>query len=283
MKIGVFSEVIKADSVAELAMRIKDAHNLDAVQLRLALPGVTIDPESPDASACDSVRTAFADRSVEVAALACYVNLVAPDPKARAHNLRQVKGSLKLCQSLATRFVTTESGSFHPDDEWEADPYNYSAEGWQDMLRVVEDLVRTAEDAGSVLVIEPYVLNVVNTPEAALRLIRDIASERLRLLFDPAGLLYRQTSENPQSVRDLLRRAVDLMGEYIALVHVEDVYFDPRPHFVGAGKGVLDYGLFMQVLTESGYDGALILEHLREKDIVDCRGLVVSSLDACRI
>ena len=65
-------------------------------------------------------------------------------------------------------------------------------------------------------------------------------------------------------VAEVLRQAFALLGGDIVLAHAKDLSADCQ--VVAAGKGVLDYDLYLDLLRQSGYTGPLILHSLAEEE-----------------
>lgn len=273
MKLGVFTQWIRAESVEELAGRVREL-DLHCVVLD-SYPGLDIDLTNPTPEICRCIRAAFAAQDVEIAAVGGYYNLAHPDPHERQAIHARFRGLMRLCAGIGAPMLCSEAGTYHPRDEWEWDPANGTEQAFAMFVQIMRPLVAAAADCGITIGLEPYVMTIINTPERAARLIEALASPYIKLVCDPAGLLTRATLSEQRSV---LPTAFDLMAPSIELVHVEDCRPDPQGHFLWlpAGQGLIDYPLFMQQLVQMGYDGPLILEHLSEAALPAAREYVWS-------
>jgi sugar phosphate isomerase/epimerase len=57
------------------------------------------------------------------------------------------------------------------------------------------------------------------------------------------------------------------LGDDIVLAHAKDLTHDGEAGQVAAGRGRLDYDLYIQLLLASGYHGALLLHSLGEDEV----------------
>jgi sugar phosphate isomerase/epimerase len=113
--------------------------------------------------------------------------------------------------------------------------------------------------------------NVVDSAHKARRLIDELGSPALKVVMDPANIFH--TGELPR-MREMLEEAFSLLGQDIALAHAKDLDHDGDAGHLPAGKGILDYPLYLDLLQRSGFTGALILHGLREEDVAGCVAFV---------
>lgn len=92
----------------------------------------------------------------------------------------------------------------------------------------------------------------------------DIASPRLKVIFDPANIFPKGGLEH---MHRLMTEAVDLLAEDIVLAHAKDILEDGKAGDVAAGKGKLDYGHYMRLLQDVGFDGPILLHGLTEDEV----------------
>ena len=273
MQLGVFTQWIKANSIEELAQRI---HQLDLQCVVLdSFPGLQINFTDPDPAISRRIRSAFENAGVKIAAIGDYCNLAAPDPIQRQSIHARFRGLMQLCEQVGIPMICSEAGTYHPTSEWEWDPANGQEQAFEHFVETIRPLVAAAHEHQVILGLEPYVMTIIHTPERAARLMRELASPYLRLVADPAGMLTRITLHEQAT---FLPAAFHEISPYISLVHVEDCRPDPNGHFLwlAAGKGLINYPLFMDLIVQSGYQGPLILEHLSEAELPAARDYVLT-------
>lgn len=274
MNIGIFSNCIAADSVERLAERIA-TYGLKHVVLD-TFPGLDLDLDAnrPAAADCRRIRRAFDHAGVNIAAVGGYSNLIHPHPEKNAAVRQRFVGLMKLCEAIGAPMLCSETGTYHPASDWDWDPANATDQAMERLLETVRPLADAAADYGVTLGFEPYVMNVCYTAERASYFIGQLDRDNVRLVADPAGLLTRSTLDRQhQALPDIFR----YLSLSIGLVHAEDCLPDPAGHFqwLAAGRGRLDYGLFMSLVVQSGYEGPLILEHLAEEQIPGSKAYVL--------
>lgn len=246
MRLGIFARTFPRESLEE---------NLDAVAatgLRLMQFNLAL---ASDRSA-EEIRAAVAERGLEMAAVSGTRNLAHPDPAVRADGVRWLGEVIAAAPALGTEVVTLCTGTRDPDDMWRAHPDNGTREAWRDMLASVSTAVEVAEAHGITVAFEPEHSNVVDSAAAGRRLLDEIRSPHLRVVLDPANLV---TDLDRQG--DTLREAFDLLGDDVVLAHAKDVRRDGA--IVAAGRGELDYGLYLGLLA----DVPLILHGLAEDEV----------------
>jgi sugar phosphate isomerase/epimerase len=122
----------------------------------------------------------------------------------------------------------------------------------------MESALSMAEAAGVDLGVEPELANVIDSAEKARRLIDEMRSPRLKIVFDAANL-FEVVSD--QRRRSIVARGVGLLADRIALAHAKDRNADGS--FATAGQGVLDYPHYLGALRQNGFDGPLVTHGLR--------------------
>jgi sugar phosphate isomerase/epimerase len=130
--------------------------------------------------------------------------------------------------------------------------------------RVVTNLKRVAPAAESrnvTLAIENH-YGITSSPTDMLRIIEGVASERVKVNFDPANFV--PCGENPVS-------AARRLAPFIAHVHLKDcIHTGEGPHngyeYCEIGAGIVDFTELLSVLKENGYEGYLSIEYESPQD-----------------
>jgi sugar phosphate isomerase/epimerase len=147
---------------------------------------------------------------------------------------------------------------------WKAHPDNNLPAAWYDLRQTLDAALVLAEQYNLMLGIEPETANVVNSVDKARQLLREVNSPRLRIIFDPANLFEQ---EPLPLIQERIRYGLDQLGEYIVSAHAKDR--NEQGQVVAAGKGILPYRTYLRGLTESGYQGNLILHGLADYEVDD--------------
>ena len=263
IEIGVFTKTFVRPTLDGVLDAIA-GQGLAVVQFTLASAGLPNLPETLAPPQIVAIRQAFAQHNLRMAALSGTFNMVHPDPRERRLGLHRLQGLVAACAGLDTQVVTLSTGTRDPLDLWRAHPHNQAPDAWADLLESMEAAVAIAEPAGVTLAFEPEISNVVDSAQRARRLLDEIRSPHLKVLIDGANLFH--AGELPQMER-ILHEAFELLGDDIVLAHAKDLTHDGEAGQVAAGRGQLDYDLYLQLLHASGYHGALPLHSLGEDEV----------------
>jgi sugar phosphate isomerase/epimerase len=293
MQLGIFTFYVPG-TVDETARRIK-GYGFDTVQLNLEFKDWRFADDSSPA-ACNAVRETLRGNGLSIAAIAGYLNPIARDPARRRANLDRMKAMLERAGDLGSNYVATETGSLHPHDDWAPHPDNETPAAFEQTCEAVAELARHAAECGAVLLVEPAVGNVVDTPAKAQALMQEIGSSSLGLVADPANYVDDGNLARADEVQqDMFART----APYLKLAHAKDVRrIDGPPrerhHHMGdptlyggmeypsVGLGDLNYELYLSLLQRHCPDVPLIVEHLEEADAVRAKAFVEGCLTVPR-
>ena len=104
---------------------------------------------------------------------------------------------------------------------------------------------------------------VINTPKKMKRLIDDLDSDNVKVIFDPVNLL---NSENYHRQNEIIEEAFSLLADRICVVHAKDfTVADGIFRIVKPTEGQLNYALIFQKLKEHDLDIPIICEEIDEK------------------
>ncbi|MCY4071989.1 MAG: sugar phosphate isomerase/epimerase [Chloroflexi bacterium] len=129
---------------------------------------------------------------------------------------------------------------------------------WDKLRELVEPAVQIAEDRDITLVVETGNNAMITSAYLARKLIDELGSQHLKVLWDPANSLYCAEVPYPDGY-DSLR------GGYLGHVHLKDVAVEIAKATVtcmqmGSGRMGPYLSQIAAALREDGYDGAISLE-----------------------
>lgn len=266
MEIGIFPTTFVRDTLDE-ALDAMIAHGLFASQVDLSVTGLPDLPEEIDISVVRAIRTAFDERAIDFSAVAGHFNMAHPDDRVREAGLRSLRAIAGACSGLNTSIVTLCTGTRNLESMWRPHPENNSTDAWHDLIHTMEQAAIIADEHAITLAFEPEVNNVVNSPERARQLIREVGSPRLKVVIDGANIF--QKGQLPNMTR-VLTEAFALLRDDIVLAHAKDLDHDGDAGHLAAGTGLLDFDLYIHLLRTIDYDGPLILHGLTEEQVPDC-------------
>ncbi|MBV8225908.1 MAG: sugar phosphate isomerase/epimerase [Verrucomicrobia bacterium] len=270
-KIGIFAKHISRPTLEELFVAIA-GFGFNCVQFNAACLGIPSLPDKIDKALWRRVARAARNAGVEIVALSATFNLLDDNWFRLADNFRRLEILAQGATILGTDLLTLCSGTRSQGDMWTYHPENETAEAWEDMAAAMQLALDIASTHDVCLGIEPEVANVVSNAGNAVRLISELGSRRIRIVFDPANL-YRPPSD-PRRDRDVITDALYLLGDFVAIGHCKDIADSQQPvhhglyDHVAAGTGILDYHHYFSELQRLTPENVpLILHGLTEQQI----------------
>ncbi len=268
MRLGIFARTFSRPSPEEVLDAVVE-HGLHETQFNMSVAGLPSMPEEIDPALADRVREAAAGRNVTVSAVSGTFNMAHPDEGVRRDGLRRLGVIAGACERLGTSTITLCTGTRYPENMWRRHPDNGTPEAWRDMLATMHEALETAEEHSVTLAFEPEINNVVASPEKGRRLLDETRSPRLKVVMDAANLFDADDpARHISRSEELLYEAFELLGGDLVIAHAKDVRASGK--VVAAGKGDLDYDLYLKHLVEAGFDGPLILHGLAEEEVEGC-------------
>jgi sugar phosphate isomerase/epimerase len=252
--LGIFSKTFARPTVEE-AFREVASRNLPFVQFNFSTAGLPTLPDQIEQPVIDEIRSAMERHSIQIAAASGTFNLIDPDFESRDQSLRRLAVLAAACEALAAPVITLCTGTRNPDDMWCDHPDNATAAAWDEMVESIRLAIWITEPFNVKLAVEPERGNVMRDAQKARKLLDEIRSPRLGIVFDAANILAGKPDE-PQ--RDVLDEAFELLGDNIALAHGKEFVREDAIVRI-PGKGELDWGLYLSRLAETSYSGPLIL------------------------
>ena len=230
--------------------------------------GVThIDVAGFTKSDAAEVNDMLGEAGVSISGLGYYPNPLAPDTKEAEVYVDHLKKVIRAAETLGVGVVNTFIGR-----DWTKSV----DDNWPRFKKVWKPLVKYAENHGIRIGIEncpmlftddewPGGKNLAHCPAVWRRMFEEIPSKRLGLNYDPSHLVWQQMDY----VKPLWE-----FGDRIVHVHAKDARVDPdRLGDVGIlatpvkyhtpklpGLGEVDWGRFISVLGDAGYDGPVCIE-----------------------
>ena len=221
--------------------RIADVHNLGFACGHLALGKVIDEFPTTDEALTPGlamyIKNVFAKNEVDIAVLGCYLNLANPNREQLEKTVHRYMAHIRFASWLGCGVVGTETGA--PNETYSFTPECHTEEALQLFIQNVRPVVKYAEQMGVVFAIEPVYRHIVWNPKQARRVLDEINSPNLQIIFDPVNLL---DIANYQNRDEIIREAIELLGPDIAMVHLKDFRIEVGKMIsVGCGLGEMDY------------------------------------------
>lgn len=223
--------------------------------------------ESAGGEAADRVRRIVDTTGVQVSALGYYPNPLAADDAERAVAARQIEHMIRAAVRLGIPRVNTFIGR---------DPKLSVDDNWPRFLEVWRPIVRTADREGIKIGIEncpmlftrdewPGGKNLATTPTIWRRMFSELGSRNIGLNYDPSHMIWQQM-DYLAPLREFKDRLVhvhakdarvdkDRLDQVGILAHPLEYHSPKLP-----GLGDVDWGRFISVLGDVGYEGPVCIE-----------------------
>jgi sugar phosphate isomerase/epimerase len=260
LKLGIFAKTFNGTAPLAVLGAARDA-GYSAVQYNMSCSGLPALPLEIPGEAVACIAAASAQTGVAIAAVSATYNIIHPHAKVRERGRRGFEAIAAAARRMGTRLLTVCSGTCDAEDQWRHHPGNASPAAWREMCQEFSRLISIAETYGVDIGVEPELNNVVSSAGQAYRLIETLASDRIRIVLDPANLPGMEASEER---RRIVESAVNLLGGRIALAHAKDRKADGQ--HAAPGRGVMDFDHYFATLRRAGFSGAVIVHGLAESD-----------------
>ena len=260
-KLGVITDGISTDF--EHALKVMSDNGLDQAELQYLW-----DKEVGDMSksAIDKAEKLLKKYNMEVSCISRHnfagigVHEVSIGDSTYNHHMEKLKECIDMAHKLGSPLVRIMS--FRKEmvlfGEHGAEKWNVSDGAWSKLVELLTPVVQLAKESDIMLVVETGNNAMITSCYLGKKLIDDLGTKHLKVLWDPANALY--CGENPSE------DALDSMrGGYLGHVHMKDVevtIHQATIKCVALGEGQMAPHLqkIADRLNEIGYDGAMSLE-----------------------
>ncbi|PZR88960.1 MAG: sugar phosphate isomerase/epimerase [Candidatus Nephthysia bennettiae] len=263
MQLGIFAKTFARPSVEETLEAVAGA-GLPAAQFNLSVLGLPTLPHAVPAEAIAATREAAARTGVGLAAISGAFNTAHPDPAVRKAGVARFPVLCEAASALDIPLITLSSGTRDPDDMWRYHPDNSSSAAWSDSRDSLAALAAIASEHGLKLAVEPEHTNVLATAALARRMLDEVGSPALGVVFDATNLIDPDQS-TPDGTLSVITDAARLLGPDIVLGHAKELTSRRRP--VPAGDGILPWDAIVDALDRAGFTGTLVIHGLSEADV----------------
>ncbi|MCR5211158.1 MAG: sugar phosphate isomerase/epimerase [Lachnospiraceae bacterium] len=270
---------IRFHDTAELPFeeRVKAAEGQGFSCVHIALSKIKDIPS--DISALTSgyanyLKGCFDKAGLSVAVLGNYLNLCDPDPDRISGILKKYEAHIRFASYLRAGVVGTETGA--PNSSYDCSDREAvrSESAYVSFRENVKKVIGYAQHYGVTFAIEPVYKHIIYSPERARRLLDEVASENLRIIFDPVNLLDPDRLDERDEV---LQKAMELLSEEIAVIHLKDFIPEKREDGsinmkpCGCGLGVMTYDDIIGFAVRKKPFIEATLENTTPGDATQCR------------
>lgn len=267
LNLGVRAHDFGQGSPAEIAARL-GKYGIRNVQLALAktFPVINENPGQLTPGFGNHVRDQFAAQGINIAVLGCYINPLHPDPRARELSLQRFEEHLRFARDFGCAIVGTETGSRNADCTYH--PASREEDAFQELVRSVRRLAKTAETYGSIVGIEGVAHHhTVDTCDKMARLLELVNSDNVQVIYDPVNFFPLDQCHRQQELMD---EAFDRFGDRIVAIHCKDFIINSdglKEGDLPSGEGLFDQVYLLQLLRKYKPGIDIILESTHTDNI----------------
>ncbi|MBR1649844.1 MAG: sugar phosphate isomerase/epimerase [Lachnospiraceae bacterium] len=213
------------------------------------------------------LRKLFAKYDQDIAVLGCYLNLANPNEETMKKTYARYFSNIRFASLLGAGVVGTETGAVNEDYKFEE--RNHSEEALKIFIERVKPAIKCAEDFGVIFAIEPVYKHIVCNPKRARKVLDEIGSPNLQIIFDPVNLLDISNYENRE---EIFAEAIELLGDDIAMLHLKDfVVENGGLKSVACGTGEMNYENILRFVKEKKPFMHATLENTVPENAVNAR------------
>ncbi len=215
-----------------------------------------------DASLSKKIKQTLDDYNLYVSVLGCYINPIAADEEICRKQLNLFKNFILYAKDFDAVVIGTETGSLGDVEK------NHSEETYQTFVNNLKPLVAFAEKHGVTIGIEPVWQCPISSPLVMRRLLDDIPSDNLGVIFDLSNLMNRDVYLNQKQIID---DAFELLGDRIKVIHVKDFIIKEYDRAVPVfGTGLLDIKYLFSKIQTLKVMPELIMDDMRLENYDEC-------------
>lgn len=268
--IGLRGHDVQAEDLPELSDKLK-AYGIQNVQLVLKKSCQGFKEKMFTPSFAGQIGQIFAKNGVDISVLGCYINPSCTDEENLKAQTDYFIESLKYARYMNAGVVGLETGFVGNECIPEN---NHTEEAYRHLLKTMKYLRDNAEKLGVTVAVEAVSAFVIHSPERLLRLINDLDSPNIAVIFDLLNLL---TMDNYREQEKIIDTMFQLLGDRIAVIHLKDFTVENGAlRQCEIGKGICNIPYLLSILKERKPHIPVILEETKEDRLTDSVGFLKS-------
>lgn len=229
------------------------------------------DPFAVTEAQCRRVRELLAAGGVTMFQATGYRPcLVHPDETARAQAVRTLRQALHIAGQLGAVAIDTGPGSVSPNGPWAPDPYNFTPQAREQLVKSVREAASAAEEHGVVLCLEGHQLVTLRSAEVMAEVLDAVGSPWVKVDFDPANWIGLETIYESGPAIEAMAAT---LGARIATAHVKDVVLRPgmmvHIDYCPPGTGTMDVAALLRVMEALDPGAPVIVEAVEDDQLAD--------------
>jgi sugar phosphate isomerase/epimerase len=227
--------------------------------------------ELNDAQRIRAIRDAFAAADVVISEVGAWRNLLDPDDKKRAENLRYVTDRMALAEAVGARCCVDIAGTYNPKVWYGPNPKNLSQEFFDATVENCRKILDAVKPRNSKFTIEMMGWSLPDGPDPYVKLIHAVDRPAFGVHLDVCNVINSPSRFYQNS--EVIRECFQKLGPWIVSCHAKDLAWidELNVHFLEVipGRGQIDYKAYLRGLAELPQEAPLMLEHLKTAEEYD--------------
>jgi sugar phosphate isomerase/epimerase len=227
--------------------------------------------ELNDAQRIRAIRDAFAAADVVISEVGAWRNLLDPDDKKRAENLRYVTDRMALAEAVGARCCVDIAGTYNPKVWYGPNPKNLSQEFFDATVENCRKILDAVKPRNSKFTIEMMGWSLPDGPDPYVKLIHAMDRPAFGVHLDVCNVINSPSRFYQNS--EVIRECFQKLGPWIVSCHAKDLAWidELNVHFLEVipGRGQIDYKAYLRGLAELPQEAPLMLEHLKTAEEYD--------------
>ncbi len=265
MYIGMRGHDFDTNTIAALSEKCKE-HGVGGVQLVLMRSIKDFKKGEFTPEYATAIGDELKKNGIRIPILGCYINPSDANEESLKESMDYFIENLHYAKYIGAEMVGLETCNYIGRD------YNDTEEAYQHLLKNMKVLVAEAEKLGVIVGIEGVHCHIINKPEKMKRLVDDLNSQNVRVIFDPVNYI---NDGNYETQDDIINRHFELLGDITRLLHLKDFKLvDGKVTFENPCKGLLNKELVFRHLKVYYPNCAVILEETKEDVLPEAKAEV---------
>ena len=186
-----------------------------------------------------------------------YINPSNPSDEELRVDIEKFKEKIRYAKVLEPIAVGTETGIYK-------EGVTDTEEAYQRVLKTIREIVNEAKKYDVNIGIEGVHCFVINTPQKMKRLLDDLNSDNVRVIFDPVNYL---NIDNYKNCDKMVNDVFALLSDKICVLHAKDfVVEDGEFKLAKPAEGMLNYKLIFEKMKEHNLNIPIICEEINEDE-----------------
>lgn len=265
MYVGTRGHDFDANSIEELAKKCKQ-FNIHHVQLALKKSISGFKEGSFSEEYARSIGEELKKNDIRVSVLGCYINPSDTNEEQLKKSLDFFVENLHYAKYIGADMVGLETGFV---GEILDIGKNRTEEAYQYLLKNMKYLCSEAEKLGVKIGIEGVSCFVIHSPEMMRRLVDDLNSDNVCVIFDPVNYIDITNYKNQSEIFD---KYFELLANDTAVMHLKDYRLDGENlTYAYPNTGLLNTAELIKKMNAIKPEIAVILEEVREDKLTEIK------------